>query len=294
MSTDLTTVGMDETALAKPGAAAQLPTFLQERRDQGLAAKGTENLGQYFVPPRLKLVQDQTAEDIKALFGSGAAVVVPHNVPVVLWDSALGHSAPFTFIPLFSFTEFATVNPRNVNDANGNPLPFIRERSNDIRSEIAIRARNFKDKSARFDVCPESKDPNKKIRYVEFLNFLCIIENVPDLQGMPVHFSFWSTGHADGRNLANLILARQGVDMFAQRFQATVTPRKNAEGNWKGLTIQTPLNAPAFVQTEAEYKAYERKHEEIQKMYKERTMQMEYEGDESGENTIEVPANAEY
>ena len=273
----------------------QLPAYLQEQRALGQPAEGVEELREYYVPPRFKIVQAQSKQELVDLFGVGAGIVVPSNIPVAKYEEQFKRSNPFTFIPIFTFKEYGIVNPRNVkNPETGADLPFMRERTYDPKSEIAKRAKDFQNKENRYETCPESKDPNKRLRFVEFLNFICIIEGVPDLYMMPVHFSFWSTGHADGRALANYILARTGVPLYAQRFQGTVTPRNNAEGNWKGLTVQIPQVADSFVQSAEECEFYRQKHVEVKQMFNERKMQVDHEDEPVGDNVIEVPANAEY
>jgi hypothetical protein len=262
MSTELSRP-QDNTGLA-------VPEYLQEMQVAGRRPQGLEGLKDYWVPPRLKIVQAMTDAQLKATFGEGAIIVTPQNTPVSVPSEG---SPAFTFIPIMSFTEFMAVNPRVPN------LNFVRERTSDPNHPIAKRARNWKDKDARTESCPEA--PSKSIRYCEFLNFLCIVE-VEGLVHSPVLFSFWSSGSADGRKLANLILAKN-VDMFAQRFEGKATPRSKDGNNWFGLSVSTPTQAPAFVQSPEEYARYRGMHEQFRKMRESGTIQTEHDFDDGGE-----------
>lgn len=225
--------------------ANELPEYMRE-----YAGEGTEHLGQYFIPPRIKVVQRQSSQDLLDLHPAGTIVVVPSLDVVAAVGKEPGSnkpkrdSDPFTFIPLFQFTEYGSLNPREKKD-----LPMFAARSSDPKSDIALKAR---DADRRKEPFPG--DPKLFIRHVEFINFIVIIEGVDAMANMPVLLSFSKGGHRDGCNLATMAKMAKGP-LCGRRYVGQATFRSNTGGDYHSIQVTNPpagtapwVGPPAYFQ----------------------------------------------
>ena len=211
MSTELTT---------------QLPEHLQRAiANKGNQASGLEEMANYIVPPRLKVVQDKKDDERFEDVPSGTVVVIPQMLRLC------GKGESFRFTPIYAWDEFTIHNPYQMRST----LPFIRERTVDPKSEIADRARNREEFP-----CPESEAHFCK--YVTHLNFLLAIHDVPDLAGIEVLISFHTGEFKTGQHLLNLLRMRTntGVPMYGVVLEATPGKHTSGTNNWMGLDISNP------------------------------------------------------
>jgi hypothetical protein len=168
----------------------------------------------------------------------------------------------FYFVPLLFYPEWATVNPLKM---KGN---MIRERTLDITSELAAKARDPKRWGA--DVCPEM--PDEKLRHKEFMVFVCYVLAKGDVAGQPVLISFSGGEHQRGQNLASLIKGR-GAPIYACLFEAKCPKdeRRNANGQaWYGIDVFNPTSEGCphpFVQSREDFEQFKKLHEEYAAAY---------------------------
>jgi len=246
----------------------QLPAFMQAEEETGV-----EELAQFIIPPRVKIVQAQSGGQLKELFEVGDVVLVPQMLLVAPFGE------PFHFTPIFFFPEWLLTNPVGV-------TPFVRERSTDPQSEIAAKARN------KVSIpCPEK--PGKECRYVQHLNYISIIHNVD--VSTPVVLSFARAEHSTGQNLASRIRMRK-APIYGCTFEAQVMERENAEGNWCGFDILNPSEesrVSPFIQDEEMFNELKAFHLEFKDAHEKSMIQLDFENDDKVEG-FEDEEDTEY
>lgn len=199
------------------------PTFLSEQQVLGL-----EHIDKVVAPPNIVIVQAMSDKLLEAGFKAGEVVMQPAQEPV---DDTL------TIVPIFYFTEYVIINPREVKD-----LPMIRERSLDHASDLAARCREL----AEFD-CPEM--PGKKCKYQANMVFIVFVEELQTL----ITLRFYRAEYKTGRLFASKIKARN-ASIFAGRYVIQVGVHKNETGRWHGWDFK-PCDRPWV--TEDEYSTFE-------------------------------------
>ena len=219
---------------------------------------GTEDLGQYIVPPRIKVVQALSSEELTEPFDIGDCVIVPQKVKIC------AKNEKFHFTPIYFFPEWVVWNPLAMKGS----LPAIRERSIDPASPIR---RCATDPNLWTQKCPENQQ--EEIRFCEHLNFVLLIHDVPSLQNMPIVVSFARSEHKSGTNLSALIQMRR-APIYACRFQGEICHRKNNMGNWWGVEPGNPEDTP-FV-SEAEFTAYKELHQTYKEAHEKSQIQVDY------------------
>jgi hypothetical protein len=250
MSNELIAGGQD--------GGAQLPAFMQDDRKMGV-----ENLREFIIPPRMKVVQPLSGEPFSTLFNKGDVVLVPtmSRVAEVMLDAnkkPTKSGGPFCFVPVFFFAEWCAWNPITLKGT----LPAIRERSLDPKSDVARKSRNADTREER---CPESKDPKDVVRYQEHLNFVVVLLGTGETSGIPLVMSFSRGEHRTGANLASLI-AMRSAPIFGCIFEAHAQERSNQKGTWYGLDVTNPSIASGMsgvVTDEKQYAALKRLHLEM-------------------------------
>lgn len=218
------------TTVVAPDPIANLPAHLQQYTGE----TGLENLKQYVVPPRLKIVQDQSGDQYKD-FNTGDIILVPQMIMIA------ESGQPFYITPIFTYTEFCIWNPWILKGQ----IPIIRERSIDPKSDIARRSRN---KETWFATCPEApqakqKDEKYQLRYCEHVNYICSLEAGHEMSGTPFVISFHHSGFFDAQKWASLITMRSNngrIPIFAGVYEAKSVERSNNQGHWMGLDITNP------------------------------------------------------
>lgn len=197
---------------------SQLPAYMQNEE-----VLGTEQLGEFVRPPRLKIVQAMTKAPLNQ-HPQGTVVVVPQNIVFSPADMQTRQAAPFKFVPLFFYPEWICTNPLS-------KQPFVRGRTLDPRDEIARKAKNS---DTWFEPCPE--DPSLEIAYRECLNFV-VMPYEHELSGTPTVMTFSKAGYKDGANLASMIKICK-ASIFGRIYEATTSERSNDLGQWFGFDIQ--------------------------------------------------------
>lgn len=248
------------------GLVSQAPAHIAQCQETG-----AENLSQYIVPPRLKLIQPTTGGEYAEKFNVGDAILVPQLLKIIGLevDPTTGRPMPQSsgvrFTPLFFFAEYCLWNPYK----SGVELPMIRERSYDSKSVIAVRA---KDAAQREMPCPDA--PGKMMRYVEHLNFLVSIHS-PELQDLPVLMSFARSEHRYGTNFMTLLQMRRAA-IFGCNFQFTVRKRTNKDGQvWYGLDVENPADN-AWVENPDRFEANKIMFEQLKKGFADKAIQVEF------------------
>jgi len=123
----------------KANTALSAPDFMHG------APRGTEELGHYVIPARLKIVQKQSSDELLQEFGQGYVIIMKgdgsaEEVAKMKFDEKGNpvSSEGFNFVPLFFFVEYVCWNPIQLKGV----APAIRSRSLDPRSEVALKAKS--------------------------------------------------------------------------------------------------------------------------------------------------------
>lgn len=244
-----------------------------------------DELKQYVRPPRVKIIQSMSSDDLKEKFGVADTILVPDNVLIMAaardgkGNAQPGATEPFLFTPIFYFTEFCLWNPLELK----NDLPPIRERSFDANSQVAARARDWNNKTMP---CPEN--PSYECEFCEHMNFVIHIQGYPE----PCVMTFSRGEFKAGVNFATLAKLRKqgaGVPLYANIFAANLTYRQGKKGNWYGLDISNPTG-DAYVGEEA-FHRYKAMHEEYAEYYQQSQIQVDY-ADEPIDAESSAPSQA--
>lgn len=268
-----------------------MPAYLQKRlQESGGQIAGVQQLQQYWVPPRLKIVQAQSGDQYRnAGFKPGDVLLVPEM-------SLIAHSGESIWItPIFQYTEFCKWSPY----ALKGQMPIIQERTVDIDSKLAKRALSKKE-SDWYEICeqaPKSKqgDQQYQYRYCEHINYFCVLRLNGKFPDHPAHrfvnnpflISFHHSGFYEGKALSTLIVNRR-IDIFAGQYELKTVDRQNQKGTWKGFTVTNPSfesEMSAFVESEEDAKNYEAVYRKIQSQFEEGVIQADYE-DEAAEGEV--------
>jgi hypothetical protein len=223
---------MSNTSLTK---IAPIPEYLKDKEVLGLAT-----INKVVAPPALVIVQAMSQKLLDAGFKQGDLVLLPAQ-----------ELAPDTIsvIPLFFYTEFAIVNPRDMKD-----LPMIRERSFDEKSEIAQRCRDLEEFP-----CPENE--KYMCRYQATMTFVVWCEELQQVATLRFSRSEYKTG----RIFASKIKARRR-SIFASRYTLQVGIHKNDKGRWNGFDFKQ-VDPEALWVDEDTYNTLETMHLEISKAH---------------------------
>lgn len=257
---------------------SDLPTFAQE---DGLT--GMENLRNFIVPPRVKVIQPLSDSSLKERFSEGDTILVPAKILISeIIKNENGKSTknglPWEFVPIFFFAEFIAWNPRKMKGT----LPAIRNRSVDPDSELAAKCRN---RETWFEECPENKD--MAIRNQEHLNFIIVpISGIS--AGTPCLLSFTRSEHKAGTAFASLVDMRK-APLFACVFQAQVGFRENSEGEWYGIDVTNPDENGGWVRDEVAYNSFKEHHKNMRAAHDTQILCPDY-----GDDEVEEPASTEY
>lgn len=264
-----------EDTLAKVGGGeivASMPDFMRDEE-----VLGTGEIASGIIPPFVKIVQRQSAAELVDEFGMGAIILTPHNFLVAEAPDAFP-GEPLLINPLLFWKEYCKWNDINLRGS----APAVLERSFDIGSSVARKARN-----------PETRKETvegKTFMYVEHLNFLCRIMNVPGLEDQRVMFSFQRAEYTSGSKLCSLISMRKGP-IYGMQFQLRVNKHKNTQYSWFGFDPENPhpeVGQPWITDPE-EYAAMRDEHESFRGLYTAGKLNAAYEGDDAA-----TPAEGEF
>jgi len=234
---------------------------------------GTETLGQYVMPPRLKIVQRQSGESLLEIANPGDVLLSPLNVAVVALNRD-AKNAPvkpedsgFHFTPVFFWPEYVTWNPLETRGQ----LPAVRERSLDPKSDIAKKARNPRMREEEID--------GFVVRHCEHLNYLIVAEDLAASNDVPVLLTFARGEFVAGAKLAGLIQMRR-APIYACRFYTSIRLRVNNKGSWYGLECENPRDNPWV--PEAKYAGFKAMHEAFVKLHGQMRLRADIDVEEQG------------
>ena len=260
---------------------AQLPAFMQSAEVQGL-----DDLSQYIVPPRLKIVQKMSGSPFDELFSVGEVVAVPQLMRIAGLDDAKAGEM-FFITPLFFFVEWCTLNPFQMKGS----LPFIRERSDDPGSALASKSRS---PATWQEPCPENAEYS--IRHCEMLNFIVLLLGNTDFSGIPVVMSFSKAEHRSGTNFASLIKMRR-APIYGGQYAVATAERPSAKGNWFGFNIVNPpgdCGVTPFVEDEERFNQLKAIHMELDAAARSSKIRVDYDDTESEAVSSTIDAATEY
>lgn len=225
------------TALAVPDLTER-PAFLATAEKKGLAV-----INKVVTPPAVVIVQAMSDQLIEAGFTPGEVALMPAQEK--LQDT-------LTVVPLFYYTVYQCLNPREMKD-----LRMIREETFDDESELAAKCRQLLD-----EPCPE----NDKlfIRYQQSLIVVCYVEELQTV----VALRFYRSEYKTGKLFAAKIKARN-ASIFAGRYVLQVGVHKNDKGRWYAWDFK-PTDRPWV--SEEEYAQFEKMHDEIAEAHRTGTL----------------------
>lgn len=272
---------------------SSLPAYLQKKQleNAGQSPVGLTSLEQYWVPPRIKIVQAQSGDVYKKDFKVGDVVFVPERTLVA-------HAGePFWITPVFQYTEYCTWNPYGMKGQ----MPVIRERTVNFDSKIAQKARSRKEDDW-YEVCPEApkgkqNDRQYMLRHCQHINFICVLrlnKNQPQhpanvLANNPFVISFHHSGFYEGSQLSTLIVNRR-LDIYAGQYELKTSDKTNPKGTWKGFDINNPSfesKMGPVVLEEEDYLSYERLYKKLQSQFEAGEIKADYEDDLENEPVVD-------
>ena len=176
---------------------------------------------------------------------------------------------PFLFTPVFFFPEWCVWNPLELKDK----LPMIRERTFDPQNPIAKKAR---DPQLRFEPFPDN--PQYKLRYVEHLNFVIMLDPSHEFGAQPIILTFCRGEHVAGSRLCSAITMRK-APLYGCVFEGRVgTPRANERGSWYGLDARNPESSSPWVE-KGRFEAHKAIHEEFKALHADAKVRVDYDKD---------------
>jgi hypothetical protein len=219
-----------ETALSSAVTPeTERPSFLAER-----GKKGLETINKVVTPPSITIVQAMSDKLLEAGFEPGNVVLMP--------AAELGPDT-ITVTPLYFFTVYQCINPRELKD-----LRMVREESFDDMSEIAAKCQAM----VEFP-CPENE--KYTCYYQQTLIFVVWVEELK----MPIALRFYRSEYKTGKLFAAKIKARN-ASIFAGRYVLQIGVHKNEKGRWFGWDFK-PAENPWV--SEEEYINFEEIHDEL-------------------------------
>lgn len=248
------------------GGPLEVPDFMVEAEHTGL-----EELDQFILPARIKIIQPQSGPPYDDLFQNGEVIVAPQMTKVAgMVEAKIG--APFFFAPLFFFPEWCLWNPYELKAS----LPAIRERTTDPSDPLVAKAQ---DPRLWHEPCPENKE--FKCRYVEHLNFIVVLLGDHELADTPLILSFSRGEHRTGSNFCALLKMRKAA-IYGCQFQASTGFRLNAKGNWFGLDVTNPSgdsDVTPFCPDQKRFEALQAIHLELKKAHSQSKIKVVYDED---------------
>lgn len=239
----------------------QLPAFMQQDQQEG-----TENLGKFIQPPRMKVVQKQSPAQILESFDPGDVILAPQNVLLAKRVAKMDkESEPFHFIPLFFFPEYIQWNDRKLADTES---PIL-QRTMDPATPLARLCRNANTWQQN-----HPKRPEFTIRNCEHLNFLCLSLS-GEMAYSPFTMSFSRTTHKVGQLLCSLIRMRK-APIYGCIFEARSKFTTKGQDDWYTLVVSNPAGSSGVVEDEALYTALQARHREFAKLHKEGVIETDY------------------
>jgi hypothetical protein len=199
--------------------------------------KGTQSLAeivQYIQIPRVQILQPLSPQALVDGFGETAVVSNVNNKVIKIADPIAMEGnkrkmwgPEFTVRPIFYFDEWIWWNDRKA----PNDEDKILGKTFDPRHDIAIRASK---KDTR--VVAHPRIAGLKQNFVHHMNFVCFVEDIPELSNEPVVLGFCKGEHVTGRKFGSSI-AKRGCEIYTGRYSACVEQHASDAGRWWGLRI---------------------------------------------------------
>lgn len=210
--------------------------YLAEVLGDEAVETGMEEMQEYRIVPRVKIVQAMSANDLKKATGEGYVILSPSNDVIAADDES------FKFTPIKPFTEFCKWSDRK--DPSS---PMIMQRTYDKASEVAACAR---DPERREEVYGEKGE--FKARYVEHICFVGIIyDHEHPLHGTPMILSFEKGEFGTGRRFVSSMAMRKmkgkQIPTWLQVWEFTPGFRDQGDKKWFGLDF-APAEIPVVAQ----------------------------------------------
>jgi hypothetical protein len=273
MGKNTMTVPQSKTLVVGSAGDAQLPAvpdFMQEDARMGL-----QDVGQFVVPPRLKIVQKQSRKELLDIYNMGDVLAMPSQelIASVLLNEKnkptdLG--SPFHFVPLYFYVEWACWNPYEASQ-----LGAIRYRTTNPSDPIVQKAKNSALRAS--EPCPEM--PTKNLRYVEHLNFLVLLLGEYKIAGSPIILSFARGSYKNGSDFCALTRTRKTAAIFGAQYECT-TQRVERDGNdWYVPVVTNPSlesGVSPWVQDQAAYSKLRELHLEFDELHKAGRVRVDY------------------
>lgn len=257
--------------IQKVGQGVQLPAFIPQS-DVGM---GMEQLKEFVIVPRAKIVQRQSDTKLTDAFKPGSIVLSP--VQALLAEP----EAPLTFTPIMFYPEWITWNPIETKGSE----PAIAFRTLDRNDPVVAKAR---DPRLRKELLTKIGGKDVYRSHTEHLNFVILLHDHPITD--PLVLSLARSEHFTGQKFAGLIRMRK-APMFACKFSLKTGPRKNNLGEWFGFDIEAPADGNGWV-SEEQYEFLKGVHVEYDELVQARRVQADLsEPDE--EPTGSAPADGE-
>lgn len=210
-----------EKAITVPGPA-NLPAHLRDQDQAGL-----DTVSENLALNRLKVVQGQSAPELKKQFGEGSVIIVPTN------EKVADPEEPFLITPIIHWVSF-----EKWSDFRDQQSSTIVEQTMNRDSELARRAENPKLRT-------EDYGDDYKYSYVKSLNYIIELRS-GSMQGEHCIVS-WSKGDFQlGRNL-NSMLKRRGTAIFNNQVELRSVDRQSDQYNWHGLNPSDPAPDNLYV-----------------------------------------------
>jgi len=271
----------DTSLEVKKVAGVELPAFMQNEEIMGV-----ESLGEFVIPPRIKIIQKQASDELLATYKPGDIILTPTNMTVldIKKDNGKTIVCPensFNIVPLFFYPEWATWNDYKLKGQE----PPIRYRTTDPTDPIVAKSR---DASLREEDDPDHQ--GMKIKHLEHLNYIVMIVDHP-LEGTPVLLSFSGGEWSQGSKLASLIKMRK-ASLFGCVFTLNAEHRVGKVADWEGLTPANPANRTPWVD-EDKYELYKSLHEEFKSLHKESRLKASLEDETVDADSAATNAAAE-
>lgn len=227
-----------------------------------------EDLKDYRILSRLKVVQAMSDEALKEEFGEGAVIISPGNVLVAEKRTA------FQIVPVFFWTEFCFWSDRKDTVSN-----TILDRSFDKAGDLARKARDP-------DHREEEYQEGFVGRYVEHLNFASYVYGDHPQRGTALVASFSRGEFGTGRNFISSISLRKvggkPAPLWAQVWEFKTGFRDQGDKKWYGLDFSNPTTPaePYIQQSEVEFFLAE--HGSCKEDYERSRLLVDHGGDDGG------------
>jgi hypothetical protein len=247
-----------------------IPAHLQKFQETDTSL---EVMKEYRVLPRFKTIQGTAGQDLQAKFPQGTMILRPGDV------LAAEVNDPLQIVTVNFFAEFCKWS-----DLRDKTSPSILERSWDPASEIARRARSAALRTQIYEG-EENKQKPQKFRFVEHLNFVCIIaEPGHALYGEPVILDFSKGEFGTGKSFINTIALRK-LPLWAQRWHIHTSFRDEGDKKWWGIDYAVPIGEEGWI-SEADTEFFQNAHREFQDMINKRRLLVDRSDKEDAEDTV--------